>query len=194
MEVRKYNPENERSKNIFRIGYFPLGSEFDKSYCAAIGVKEVICSYILRNALDLVVFTGRKLEECAEDFNSVLSELEDPNIPKIKLTPERGKWRTVRLNIEGWRFLISCLQLFCFRKRGWENFTRRPELGKSGIVGRQERRSWSDTVQFLQPLTHLYDLTFYLIVSFFAHLKESRLVVKVLRHGRYQNFFNSSIF
>jgi len=92
---------NPRSKNIFRVGYFPLGSEFDRSYCKAIGVKDVICSYILRNTIDLIVFTGEQLEECKESFSEVLSELEDPNIPKIKLTRDRGKWKTVPLKLEG---------------------------------------------------------------------------------------------
>jgi len=92
---------NPRSKNIFRVGYFPLGSEFDSGYCQAIGVKDVICSYILRNTLDLIVFTGEKLKACKEGFkNEVISELEDPNIPKIKLTRDRGKWKVILLNVE----------------------------------------------------------------------------------------------
>jgi len=51
------------------------------------------------------VFTGEKLEECKENFIEVLSELEDPNIPKIKLTRDRGKWQIIPLNTEGKLFL-----------------------------------------------------------------------------------------
>jgi len=102
---------NPRSKNIFRVGFFPLGSEFDSGYCNAIGVKEIICSYILRNSLDLVVFTGRKLEKCKENFSEVLSELEDPNIPKIKLTRDRGNWKIIPLKNEGDNFPISLVAL-----------------------------------------------------------------------------------
>lgn len=69
-------------------------------------MKEVICSYILRNSLDLVVFSGKSLHECKDDFNEILSELEDPNIPKIKLTSDRGKWKVVPLYSKGLFFPI----------------------------------------------------------------------------------------
>lgn len=37
----------------------------------------------------------------------MLSELEDPNIPKIKLTRDRGKWKIIPLNNEGKLFSIK---------------------------------------------------------------------------------------
>ena len=77
-------------------------------------MKEVICSYILRNSLDLVVFSGKSLRDCKDDFNEVLSELEDPNIPKIKLTSDRGKWKVVPLFLKGFALMFICGVKFVF--------------------------------------------------------------------------------
>ncbi|CBY21050.1 unnamed protein product [Oikopleura dioica] len=143
---------NPRSKNLFRVGYFPLGSEFDIGYCKAIGVKDVICSYILRNTLDLIVFTGEKLEECKENFIEVLSELEDPNIPKIKLTRDRGKWQIIPLNTEGDSSTISLIALNSEKVKLMEDKNAVLRLKLSSFFSNQQILTLSHSTSFSPSL------------------------------------------
>lgn len=79
------------------------------------------------------MFTGRKLEKCKENFSEVLSELEDPNIPKIKLTRDRGNWKIIPLNNEGKLFSIkegsvTFKEIFIYLRRQLPDFSRRTEF------------------------------------------------------------------
>jgi len=63
----------------------------------------------------------------------VLSELEDPNIPKIKLTRDRGNWKIIPLNNEGKLFSIkegsvTFKEIFIYLRRQLPDFSRRTEF------------------------------------------------------------------
>lgn len=112
----------------------------------------MICSYILRNTLDLIVFTGEKLEECKENFIEVLSELEDPNIPKIKLTRDRGKWQIIPLNTEGDGSTISLIALNSEKVKLMEDKSAVLRLKLSSFFSNQQILTLSHSTSFSPSL------------------------------------------
>ena len=80
---------------MVRIAYFPLGDYFASEYCSNIGVREIICCFILRQTIDLIFFTGHHLAEISPAFQTLINELNEPNLPRVSLTPNRGSWLTL---------------------------------------------------------------------------------------------------
>lgn len=90
---------NPRLSGVVRIAYFPLGDHFTDDYCSNVGVTEVICSFLLRHSIDAVFFTGRHLSDIFSSFGRLVNELNEPNLPRISLTPDRGQWTTMLLPV-----------------------------------------------------------------------------------------------
>jgi len=84
---------------MLRIGYFPLGDSFTEDYCTNIGVKEIICSFLLRQSIDIIFFCGANLRSIYDSFTNVINELNEPNLPRVCLTPDRGTWKTSEFKI-----------------------------------------------------------------------------------------------
>lgn len=80
---------------MLRIAYFPLGDHFTEEYCGNVGVKEIICSFLLRQSIDVIFFCGKHLGDIHVAFTAVINELNEPNLPRVSLTPDRGTWKTL---------------------------------------------------------------------------------------------------
>ena len=59
----------------------------------------MICSFLLRHSIDLVIFCGKNLDEISKEFADVINEINEPNLPRVSLTPDRGKWSTGKMPV-----------------------------------------------------------------------------------------------
>jgi len=84
---------------VIRIGFWRLGDSFTQDFVENLGVTEVIASFLLRHSIDIMVFQGKRLAEFPEKFNQMISELNEPNLPRTSLTPNRGNWTTRLIRI-----------------------------------------------------------------------------------------------
>jgi len=84
---------------VVRIGFWRLGDSFTQDFVENLGVTEVIASFLLRHSIDIMVFQGKRLAEFPEKFNQMISELNEPNLPRTSLTQNRGKWTTRLIRI-----------------------------------------------------------------------------------------------
>ena len=59
----------------------------------------MICSFLLRHSIDLVIFCGKNLDEISKEFADVINEINEPNLPRVSLTSDRGKWSTGKIPV-----------------------------------------------------------------------------------------------